>query len=94
MVRTTITSFNDVVDDQPTADAAVRRAAVIRRAAILIPHENRGPQAFPCLSAIEGNMRRWPLARGRRPAGRSEDRGSHRHVVCLVLCVAYANINF
>jgi hypothetical protein len=67
VIRTTFTSFNDVIDDQPTADAAVRRAAVARRAMILISHENRGSQAFPRLSTIEGNMRRWPLVRSGRP---------------------------
>jgi hypothetical protein len=72
VIRTTFTTFNDVIDDQPAADAAVRRAAVARRAAILIPHENRGPQAFPCLCAIERNMRRWALVRSGRPTWWSE----------------------
>jgi hypothetical protein len=79
MVRTTFTSFNNVIDDQPAADTAARRSAVPRYALVAIPNEHMCPQPFPSLSAIEGIMRRLPLVRSGRPAGWSERWWSSRH---------------
>jgi len=72
VVRTTVATLDNVIDNQPATETSRRRAAVPCRTAVAISLENVRPYSFPGLRTVVRIMCLAPFVRRRLPARRSE----------------------
>jgi hypothetical protein len=83
MICTAMTTFNDVIDDQPATNPAAGRAAAQSRASITIPFEHDRTHALPDLRAIIWIVHLWSLVWSGLPSWWPERRRFHRHACAL-----------
>jgi hypothetical protein len=99
VIRTTVATLDNVIDNQAATETSGRRPAVGCRTAVAISLENVRPYSFPGLRTVVRIMCLAPLVRSRPPAWRSEYwwpdwhdaalrmiHGSHPHRTSLTYC--------